>query len=77
MLEAEGVPHFDTEDCTETRTVVRARQRYYDLYRTGAQVEYPNIPQFDWHPTGSLTTTAGRWPSRKWNDTEPSRMDSR
>jgi len=56
---------------------VRARERYYDSYRMGAQIEYPSIPEFDWHPTGRLTIAAGSWPSRKWNDTERRLMDSR
>ena len=43
----------------------------------GARAEYPNIPQFDWHPTGRLTLTVGSWPSPKWNDTERSLIDSR
>jgi len=43
----------------------------------GDRGEYPNIPQFDWHPTGRLTLTVGSWPSRKWNDTERSLIDSR
>ncbi len=61
---------------TPTRTEVRARDRYCDSFRVGARGEYPNIPQFDWHPTGRLTLT-GSWPSRKWNDTERSLIDSR
>ena len=55
---------------TPTRAEVRARDRYYESFRVGARGEYPNIPQFDWHPTGRLTLTVGSWPSRNWNDTE-------
>ena len=62
---------------TPTRAEVRARDRYYDSFRVGARVEYPNIPQFDWQPTGRLTLTVGSWPSRKWNDTERSLIDAR
>jgi hypothetical protein len=62
---------------TPTRAEVRARDRYYDSFRVGDRGEYPNIPQFDWHPTGRLTLTVGSWPSRKWNDTERSFIDSR
>ena len=62
---------------TPTRSEVQARDRYYDSFRVGARAEYPNIPQFDWHPTGRLTLTVGSWPSRKWNDTERSLIDSR
>jgi hypothetical protein len=62
---------------TPTRAEVRARDRYYDSFRSGARGEYPDIPQFDWHPTGRLTLTVGSWPSRKWNDTERSLIDAR
>jgi hypothetical protein len=62
---------------TPTRAEARARDRYYNSFRVGDRGEYPNIPQFDWHPTGRLTLTVGSWPSRKWNDTERSVIDSR
>ena len=62
---------------TPTRSEVQARERHYHSFRVGARAEYPNIPQFDWHPTGRLTLTVGSWPSRKWNDTERSLIDSR
>jgi len=62
---------------TPTRAEVRARDRYYESFRSGARANYPDIPQFDWHPTGRLTLTVGSWPSRKWNDTERSLVDSR
>jgi len=62
---------------TPTLAEVRARDRYYDSFRVGARGEYPNIPQFDWHPTGRLTLTVGSWPSQRWNDTERSFIDSR
>jgi hypothetical protein len=62
---------------TPTRSEVQARDRYYHSFRVGARAEYPNIPQFDWHPTGRLTLAVGSWPSRKWNDTERSLIDSR
>jgi hypothetical protein len=62
---------------TPTRAEVRARDQYYDSIRVGDRGEHPNIPQFDWHPTGRLTLTVGSWPSRKWNDTERSLIESR
>ena len=55
---------------------MRARDRYYDSFRTGDRGEYPSTPQFDLHPTGRLTLTVGAWPSRKWNDTERSLIES-
>ena len=62
---------------TPTRAEVRARDRYYDSFRSGARGGCPDIPQFDWTPTGRLTLTVGSWPSRKWNDTERSLIDAR
>lgn len=62
---------------TPTRKEVQARNRYYDSFRRGVREEHPDIPQFDWHATGRLTLTVGGWPSRRWNDTERSLIDTR
>ena len=62
---------------TPTRKEVQARNRYYDSFRRGVREEHPDIPQFDWHATGRLTLTVGGWPSRRWNDTELSLIDTR
>ena len=62
---------------TPTRKESQARDRYYDSFRAGARGDCPDIPQYDWHPTGRLTLTVGAWPSRKWNDTERSLIDAR
>lgn len=62
---------------TPTRNEKQARDRYYASLRGGARVEYPHIPEFDWHANGRLTLNVGGWPSRKWNDTERSLIDTR
>ncbi len=62
---------------TPTRKEVQARNRYYDSLRRGVREEHPDISQFDWHATGRLTLTVGGWPSRRWNDTERSLIDTR
>ena len=62
---------------TPTRAEVRVRDRYYESFRSGARADYPDIPQFDWNPSGRLTLSVGSWPSRKWNDTERSLIDAR
>ncbi|MEQ1770461.1 MAG: hypothetical protein ABL879_11535 [Devosia sp.] len=62
---------------TPTRAEVRARDRYYHSFREGGKVEYPDIPQFDWHPTGRLTLSVGSWSSRNWNDTDRSLIEAR
>jgi hypothetical protein len=71
------VEHVPRSNHTLTPAEERARKRYFDSFRVGPRLEYPSIPQFDWHPTGRLTLTVGSWPSRKWNDTDRSLIDSR
>jgi hypothetical protein len=71
------VEHVPRSNHTLTPAEERARKRYFDSFRVGPLLEYPSIPQFDWHPTGRLTLTVGSWPSRKWNDTDRSLIDSR
>ena len=71
------VEHVPRSNHTLTPAEERARKRYFDSFRVGPRLEYPSIPQFDWHPTGRLTLTVGSWPPRKWNDTDRSLIDSR
>lgn len=56
----------------------RARERYWSrsLLGNGA-VEFPRIPQYDYQPTGVLTISIGRWPSRSWKDTDRTRLEAR
>jgi hypothetical protein len=62
---------------TATPSEERALKRYYQSFGTGSNGERPDIPHYDWHPTGLLTLTVGEWPSRKWNDTHRSYVDRR
>lgn len=56
----------------------RARDRYWNSGNLGAGLmDYPSIPRYDDHPTGRLTITLGRWPSRSWRDTDKSQLESR
>lgn len=56
----------------------RARDRYWNNSRLGSSaMEYPSIPQYDYHPTGVLTITMGRWPSRSWKDTDRTQLEFR
>lgn len=56
----------------------RARDRYWNSSNLGAGLmNYPSIPQYDYHPTGRLTITLGRWPSRSWRDTDKSQLETR
>jgi hypothetical protein len=52
----------------------RALERYRALRWTG---EYPQIPQFDFSPTGLLTVTATGWPVRNWRDTQRTPLENR
>jgi hypothetical protein len=62
---------------TATPSEARALNRYYQSFQTGTNRERPDIPHYDWDPTGRLTLTVGEWPSRKWNDTHRSLIDRR
>lgn len=54
------------------------RDRYYKQSRWGnASISYPHIPRYDFHPTGILTVTAGRWPTRTWKDTPRTPLERR
>lgn len=55
----------------------RARQRYYSAPYGSQFAGYPNIPYYDYTPTGMLTITVDGYPSRKWNDTPKTRLESR
>ena len=59
-----------------TQTEERARKRYFDApgYQ---QVPYPNIPEFDWTPSGRLTIAVGGYPRRCWNDTDRTPLERR
>lgn len=61
----------------ETPAEKKARDRYYASSRLGLSGKYPDIPRFDYKPTGVLTITAGHWPSRSWNDTERTPLEKR
>lgn len=55
----------------------RARDRYWNSNAWQRPAEYPHIPQFDYHPTGILTITAGWYPSRSWKDTDRTQLEKR
>jgi hypothetical protein len=69
--------HVSRSPHKETPAEVRARERYYNSWRLGASASYPNIPRFDYQPTGILMITAGRWPSRSWKDTPRTPLEKR
>ncbi|WP_077441457.1 Arm DNA-binding domain-containing protein [Rhodanobacter sp. C01] len=62
--------HVDTPEET------KAKERYWKLPRYPGR-EYPGTPRHDYLATGILTITAGRWPSRSWNDTERTPLERR
>lgn len=71
-----------TEKITQTEHILtRSEKRAQDLYNrsflTAQRVEYPRIPRFDYHPTGRLTISVGRWRRRNWNDTERTGLEER
>ena len=63
-------------DHVETPEETKAKERYWRNPHARV-VEYPNMPRYDYLPTGSLAISAGRWPSRGWADTDRRRLESR
>lgn len=59
-----------------TRAEELAKKRYYssDWRNRG---EYPQIPQYDYTPTGVLKLSLGRWPSKSWSDTPRTQLGER
>jgi hypothetical protein len=55
----------------------RARKRYWDRSRWDNSVSFPQVPMYDYTPTGTLTIQVGRWPSRTWKDTPRTRLENR
>ena len=58
----------------KTAAEERQQRQYYDSWRTGKRVEAPQIPDFDYAPTGLLTISVG---GRNWNDTPRTSLDDR
>lgn len=71
-----------TENIRRTRHEVtpaeeRARKRYWDRSRLGDSVSFPQIPMYDYDPTGVLMIQVGHWPSRSWKDTPRKQLEQR
>lgn len=61
----------------ETPAEKKAKERYWNRSRWDSSISYPHTPRFDFHPTGVLIITAGRWLSRSWKDTERTPLEKR
>ncbi len=55
----------------------KAQERYWNRSYRDPNAPYPHIPQYDYHPSGQLTLTVGRWPSRTWRDTPRTQLEKR
>ena len=62
-----------------TPVEIRARDRYWNRWRHdhSNDVSPPQIPDYDYTPTGLLTFTAGSWPSRNWRDSNRTSLHTR
>ena len=62
-----------------TPAEVKARDRYWNRWRydRSNDVSPPQIPDYDYTPTGLLTFTAGSWPSRNWRDSTRTSLHTR
>lgn len=55
----------------------KAQERYWNRSHRDTNTPYPHIPQYDYHPSGQLTLTVGRWPSKTWRDTPRTQLEKR
>lgn len=56
----------------------RALERYRSETRRGIyNSPYPQIPQYDYTPTGVLTVSASGWPNRNWRDSKTKQLEQR
>lgn len=56
----------------------RAQKRYWERIRLSvSSAGPPDIPLYDFTPTGALMIQVGRWPSRSWKDTTKLKLEQR
>lgn len=60
-----------------TPAETKAQERYWNRSHRDPNAPYPHIPQYDYHPSGQLILTVGRWPARTWRDTARTRLEQR
>lgn len=60
-----------------TPTEQKAQKRYWERSRWDSSSTYPQIPMYDYTPTGILTLEVGRWPKRSWKDTPTRNLEKR
>lgn len=84
VLRFDGVdlPVTLTEHVGRTRHEIspaekKAQERYWNRSYRDPDAPYPHIPQYDYHPSGQLALTVGRWPSKTWRDTSRARLERR
>jgi len=85
LIDAEGtsIPlmiseHVRQTDHQLTPAEQKARERYTNRsHWAPSALSYPHTARYDYHPTGTLTVTAGRWPCRHWNDTPRTPLERR
>lgn len=55
----------------------KAQERYWNRPYRDTNAPYPHIPQYDYHPSGQLTLSVGRWPCKTWRDTPRTKLEKR
>ena len=55
----------------------KAQERYWNRSSRDPNAPYPHIPQYDYHPSGQLTLSVGRWPCKTWRDTPRTKLEKR
>ena len=76
QLELSLIERVRRKEYVDTPEEAKAKERYWKLPRYPGR-EYPGTPRYDYLATGMLTLTAGRWPSRNWNDTDRTLLERR
>ncbi|MFE8070145.1 hypothetical protein QQM79_03720 [Marinobacteraceae bacterium S3BR75-40.1] len=77
-----SLPIQITEHVSRTRHAPTvAEKRVIERYRSNTgtlwKLEYPSIPEFDYHSTGKLTVTIDSYPGRNWRDTPKTPLEQR
>lgn len=55
----------------------RAQKRYWNRSPWDRSAKYPDIPMYDYIPTGNLTIQVGSYPSKSWKDTPKTLLEQR
>lgn len=76
-MKFELTEHVKRSNHTITPAEERAQKRYWAQPAWDRSLGYPDIPRYDYTPTGVLTLQVGHWPSKSWRDTPKTALEAR